>query len=106
VQVGSRKGACYPSTINRAYAVSALAGKARLDFDEDGKVDEKDRSVTLDQEGIVGDINVALRRDGSPNNPNSPGSPPTICLAGTQVLKKCADVGGTVRTFWNRNDAN
>jgi type IV pilus assembly protein PilY1 len=106
VQLGSRKGACYPSTINRAYAVSALAGKARLDFTEDGKVDEKDRSVPIDQEGIVGDINVALRRDGSPDNPNSPGSPPTICLAGTQVLKKCVDVGGTVRTFWNRNDAN
>lgn len=104
-QVGDdAKGACFPSTTNRAYAVSALTGKAILNFNTTNgdTVDDDDLYVEINQEGIVGDINVALRRrDGDP-----PGSPPTICLAGMHVLNKCVNVGGTVRTWWNRDDAH
>jgi type IV pilus assembly protein PilY1 len=97
-------GDCFPKTLNRAYAVTAFAGKPALDFDDDKDVDDDDLSTNLKQQGIVGDVNVALIRN-SGTDPNSPTMPPTICLAGTEVLKKCVNVGGTVRTFWNRVDA-
>jgi len=97
-------GPCYPQTLNRAYALTAFGGKPALDFNDDKKVDNNDISTNLKQEGIVGDVNVALIRN-SDSDPNSPTMPPTICLAGTEVLKKCVNVGGTVRTFWNRVDA-
>jgi type IV pilus assembly protein PilY1 len=96
-------GPCYPSTINRAYAVTAFGGKPALDFNDDKTIDNKDLYVKLKQQGIVGDINVALLRQGG--DTTDPTSPPTICLAGMEVLKKCVAVGGTVRTFWNRTDA-
>jgi type IV pilus assembly protein PilY1 len=97
-------GPCYPQTLNRAYAVTAFGGKPALDFNDDKKIDNNDLSTNLKQEGIVGDVNVALIRNGN-TDPGSPTMPPTVCLAGTEVLKKCVNVGGTVRTFWNRADA-
>jgi type IV pilus assembly protein PilY1 len=97
--LGSQKGACFPATTNRAYAVSAFTGRAALDFNDDKVVDDKDRSTELNQEGIVGEIQVALKA------PPPPGEDPTVCLAGMQVLKKCVKAGGKVRTFWNRSDA-
>src|SRR6185503_2539085 len=99
---GSAKGACYPPQTNRAYVVSVFSGKALLDFNDDKTLD---RYTDLNQKGIVGDIQVALKR-GLSADPNASGAAPsTICLAGTQILKKCVSAGGTVRTFWNRNDA-
>ncbi len=98
---------CYPTMINRAYAVTAFGGRPALDFDDSKEVDNKDLFIKLDQQGIVGDINVALIRNRNNGDllEGSPLMPPTVCLAGTQVLKKCVNVGGTVRTFWNRTDA-
>jgi type IV pilus assembly protein PilY1 len=102
--LGSTKGACYPSTTNRVYAISAYNGQAVLDLNDDGDkdkdgndVDATDRYSELNQEGIVGDVQVALK--------DNDGKPQTVCLAGMQVLKKCVDAGRTVRTFWNRADA-
>jgi type IV pilus assembly protein PilY1 len=97
-------GPCYPSTTNRAYAVTAFAGKPALDFNDDKTTDNNDLFTDLNQQGIVGDVNIALIRQGD-TDPNSPTSPPTVCLAGMEVLKKCVNAGGTVRTFWNRVDA-
>jgi type IV pilus assembly protein PilY1 len=95
---------CLPATKNRVYALSAFAGKPVINFYEadtkPGTLDNKDVSTDLTQKGIVGDIVVALLRD-----PNGGGGAQTICLAGVEVLKKCVNVGGTVRTFWNRADA-
>jgi type IV pilus assembly protein PilY1 len=98
------QGPCYPSMVNRAYAVTVFGGKPALDFNDDGVVDNKDLYTKLNQQGIVGSINVALLRPSDGSGTDST-SPPTICLAGMEVLKKCVAVGGTVRTFWNRTDA-
>jgi hypothetical protein len=92
--------------------VSAFTGKAALDFNDDKTIDEKDRYQSLTQQGIVGDIQVALKRGkggagGGGGGDSGPGGgmPQTVCLAGMQVLKKCVQANGTVRTFWNRKDA-
>jgi len=98
-------GPCFPTTRNRVYALSAFAGKPVINFfeasgDTPNLLNNKDLFLDLKQQGIVGDVSVALVR-----NANGTGSPQTVCLAGTEVLKKCVNVGGTVRTFWNRADA-
>jgi type IV pilus assembly protein PilY1 len=95
---------CFPTTINRAYAMTAFGGKPAIDLNNDGKIDGNDISTTLAQQGIVGDVVVALQRKGA-SDPGDPLRPKTVCLVGTELLKKCVDVGGTVRTFWNRGDA-
>jgi type IV pilus assembly protein PilY1 len=97
---------CFPTTINRAYALSAFAGKPVINFhevngDPPNLLNNQDLFVDLKQQGIVGDISVALMRDSK----NPTGAPQTVCLAGMEVLKKCVNVGGTVRTFWHRADA-
>ena len=97
---------CYPANINRAYAMFADSGKPALDFNDDGVLDNNDISVDLNQAGIVGEISVALIRQANPDPATPPGSPPTVCVAGVEVLKKCVSAGGTIRTFWQRDDAN
>ncbi|MEZ5531076.1 MAG: PilC/PilY family type IV pilus protein [Steroidobacteraceae bacterium] len=96
---------CYPANINRAYAMRADTGKPALDFNDDGVTDNADVSVDLRQSGIVGDITVALIRQANQDPLSPPSSPPTACLAGVEVLSKCVGAGGTVRTFWQRDDA-
>lgn len=97
---------CYPANINRAYAMTVDSGKPALDFNDDGVTDNKDLSVDLSQSGIVGEISVALIRQGNQDPATPPSSPPTVCIAGVEVLKKCVSAGGTIRTFWQRDDAN
>ncbi|MGE0581488.1 MAG: pilus assembly protein [Steroidobacteraceae bacterium] len=97
---------CYPANINRAYAMTVDTGKPALDFNDDGVLDNKDLSVDLSQSGIVGEISVALIRQGNQDPALPPSSPPTVCIAGVEVLKKCVSAGGTIRTFWQRDDAN
>ena len=95
---GVIKKPCFPVSTNRAYALTAFGGKPVLDFNDDKKIDDTDISVDLEQEGIVGDVNLAvLRKEGEP--------PKSVCLAGLRLLKKCVDIGATVRTFWDRADA-
>lgn len=94
---------CYPANINRAYAVFVDTGKPALDFNDDGVVDNDDLSVDLSQSGIVGEISVALIRNGSDGGTTPPTEPPTVCVAGVEVLKKCVSAGGTIRTFWQRD---
>jgi type IV pilus assembly protein PilY1 len=102
----SAAGPCYPSSQNRAYAVSVFSGKPSLDFNDDGVVDVNDLSTNLGQAGIAGQINVAFLRDGTNNaNNGGPQTPRTVCMAGPEILKRCVSAGGTVRTFWRRNDA-
>jgi Tfp pilus tip-associated adhesin PilY1 len=106
----SSAGPCYPSSQNRAYAISAFTGKPALDFNDDGVVDVNDLSTNLGQAGIAGEINVAFLRDasGGANNPaggGTPGTPRSVCMAGPEILKRCVSAGGTVRTFWRRRDA-
>lgn len=95
---------CYPTNVNRAYAISIDSGRPALDFNDTGAIDNGDLSTSLTQQGIVGQINVAvLNGSGTNTPPNQPPGSPTVCIAGVEVLKKCVGVGGTVRTFWNRN---
>ena len=97
---------CYPSNINRVYALKVDSGGPALDFTDDGVTDRNDLFVALHQRGIVGEVNVAMIRNGSSNDPNSPPTaPPTVCVAGVEILNKCVAAGGTVRTFWERRDA-
>lgn len=94
---------CYPANVNRAYAMAVDSGKPALDFNDDGVVDNEDLSVELSQSGIVGEISVALIRDSETDPDESPTEPPTVCIAGVEVLKKCVSAGGTIRTFWQRD---
>ncbi len=97
-------GDCFPTAVNRVYALTAFGGKPAINFYDSTKPDltNEDISTELAEKNtIVGDVAVAVLRDDK-----STVSPPTVCLAGMEVLKKCVDVGGTIRTFWNRGDAN
>jgi type IV pilus assembly protein PilY1 len=101
---------CFPTSQNRAYAVSVFAGKPALDFNDDGVVDINDLSTPLGQAGIAGEVNVVYMRDGTTGgDPNDPDAPPgaarPTCMAGPEVLKKCVGGGSAVRTFWRRDDA-
>jgi type IV pilus assembly protein PilY1 len=93
---------CFPTNVNRVYAIN-VDGNPALDFNNDGRIDNDDTSVELAQTGIVGDINVALVRT---DDANASATPQTVCLAGVEVLSKCVGVGGTIRTFWHREDAD
>ncbi len=97
------QGDCYPTAINRVYALTAFGGKPALNFYDSEKPDltnEDISTVLAEKNTIVGDVAVAVLRDDK-----SSVTPPTVCLAGMEVLKKCVNVGGTIRTFWNRGDA-
>ncbi len=90
-------GDCFPTAVNRVYALTAFGGKPAINFYDDKKPDltNEDISTKLAEENtIVGDVAVAVLRDDK-----SSINPPTVCLAGMEVLKKCVDVGGTIRTF-------
>jgi type IV pilus assembly protein PilY1 len=97
------RGDCYPTALNRVYAITAFGGKPAINFYDSDKPDitNDDLSTVLAEKNtIVGDVAVAVLRDDK-----SSINPPTVCLAGMEVLKKCVNVGGTIRTFWNRGDA-
>lgn len=103
---------CFPANVNRAYAMFVDTGKPALDFNDDGVINNADIAQELNQTGIVGNIEVSVRRnDGDDDNEEEPGEeeededdPNTACRAGVEVLSKCVNVGGTVRKFWNRRD--
>lgn len=103
---GGASDPCYPANINRAYAVFVDSGKPALDFNDDGVLDNSDLSVDLSQSGIVGEISVALIRNAADDPNAAPTEPPTVCVAGVEVLKKCVGAGGTIRTFWQRDVAD
>jgi type IV pilus assembly protein PilY1 len=99
---------CFPANVNRVYALT-VDGKPGLDLqddpndpNDDGVIDDDDISQDLEQTGIVGEVNVALVRAGGGGGP---GAPTTVCVAGVEVLRRCVDAGGTIRTYWQRNDA-
>ena len=95
---------CAPTSINRAYALTAFAGKPAINFTdaESTGLTNADVSTNLNQQGIVGAINVALLR---PRDGKGGGEAPrTVCIAGVEILSRCVDIGGTVRTYWQRND--
>jgi type IV pilus assembly protein PilY1 len=103
---------CLPTNINRAYAVTIGSGAPALDFNEDGIVNATDLSFDLQQQGIVGEVNVAFLRDGDGSddgNNNNGGSDEgsnegATCQVGAQILPQCPGENGVIRTFWERND--
>jgi type IV pilus assembly protein PilY1 len=99
---------CFPANQNRAYAVSVFDGGPVLDFTGNGIIDDDDLSTDLQQTGIADEVNLTFVRDSGSidetDETKKQKSKP-ICLVGVEVLKKCIDQNGTVRTFWRRNDA-
>jgi type IV pilus assembly protein PilY1 len=98
---------CYPTNINRAYAVSTTTGRPALDFNNDTRIDLQDRSYTLKQNtGIAGDVSIAFDRSDNGSDPTkSPGQPEVYCRVGTEKLRVCVTGPGTTRTFWQRRGA-
>jgi type IV pilus assembly protein PilY1 len=97
---------CKPMGVNRVYALSVDNGRPALNFyDSDDTIDAKDAFTQLNQDGIVDSVNVAVIRAADTSTPpggTPPKDPDTNCIAGVEVLKKCVQVGGTVRTYWKR----
>ncbi|MCW5572630.1 MAG: PQQ-binding-like beta-propeller repeat protein [Steroidobacteraceae bacterium] len=108
-----------PAGINRVYALAAGSGGAAIDFDDDGRLTERDLFFELEQTGIAGEVSVAYddiarRGDTGPGGDGSGGSVPpgeagedplarrAHCMVGVEVLKKCVPPGGLTRTFWQR----
>ena len=98
---------CLPATLNRVYAVRADTARPFTDNNKNGKADTSDRSTDLKQGGIAAEISVLVNNgtngtgDGTNGGNGKTGN--TTCLSGVEILKQCVPVGGTVRTFWQRN---
>jgi type IV pilus assembly protein PilY1 len=100
---------CVPTSINRVYALTAFGGKPAINFLNDAgneALNNLDVSTTLNQQGIVGAVNVALLTEGDDDGDDDDenGGTKTLCMIGVEVLKRCVDAGSSVRTYWQRND--
>jgi type IV pilus assembly protein PilY1 len=97
---------CRPRTLNRAYALTVDSGKPALDLNKDGKIDNKDISQEVPMDGVLGKVNVGVLRgklaDDLKSGDNPPDGPPTVCVAGMQLLGTCVQVNDTVRTYWRK----
>jgi hypothetical protein len=105
-----RNDACNAGATNRVYALSVDNGRPALDYNDDGRLSNADLTFELSQKnGIVSGVNVAFLRSGANSGagdpPSSPIMPPTLCVAGVEILRKCVTGGGTLRTFWDRANA-
>lgn len=112
---------CVPANgINRVYAVSVDTGRPAVDFSDDQSITAIDVSTRLVQTGIASEVGFALEAaveagggpdDGGPGggdggdadggNRDALGRR-SLCYVGVEVLRKCVQPGGVVRSFWER----
>jgi type IV pilus assembly protein PilY1 len=107
---------CVPSTgLNRVYAVTVDSGRPAVDFNNDQALTVDDLSTELAQAGIAGEVGFAYESVGSlggggGTNGNGNGVDQlgrrAVCLVGVEVLNRCVQPDGVVRTFWRRDGAD
>lgn len=112
---------CVPANgINRVYALQVDTGRPAVDFSDDQSITAIDVSTRLVQTGIASEVGFALETvvgagggsgsdgsgDGGGGGADGSGRDAlgrrSLCYVGVEVLRKCVQPGGVVRTFWER----
>jgi type IV pilus assembly protein PilY1 len=101
---------CEPTGTNRVYAVKVNSGTAALDLNDDEQITEDDRSSSLDQQGLPGELRIELEGPAGsatlPGAPSTPDSPGSRCYVGAESMSACMTIDALIRTFWKRTSVN
>lgn len=96
---------CLPANgRNRVYALKVDNAAPALDLNDNRRLDDGDLSQDLATRGIAGEVTLVVESRGA-NNPGNDGDAlgrRSFCAVGVEVLSKCVNPGGVVRTFWHR----
>ncbi len=97
---------CLPANgRNRVYALKVDNAAPALDLNDNRRLDNGDLSQDLATRGIAGEVTLVIEsRDA--NNRGNDGDAlgrRSFCAVGVEVLSKCVNPGGVVRTFWHRS---
>ncbi len=97
---------CLPANgRNRVYALKVDNAAPALDLNDNRRLDDGDLSQDLAARGIAGEVTLVVEsRIG--NNQGNAGDElgrRSFCAVGVEVLSKCVNLGGVVRTFWQRS---
>jgi type IV pilus assembly protein PilY1 len=99
----SRADPCLPANgINRAYALRVDTGRAAIDFNDSGVVDSGDLSQLLQQSGIAGEVSFILENVGRGAEGADALGRRASCRIGVEVLGRCVESDGVVRSYWRR----
>lgn len=107
---------CLPASgQNRVYALGVDSGRAVIDFNDDEALTADDLFTDLAQAGIAGEVSFAYESvAGSQGGGGGGGGGQgggggldelgrrALCVVGVEVLRKCVQPGGVVRTYWER----
>jgi len=98
---------CRPRSRNRAYAVSVDNGRPTINLNNSGSskdtITNDDLFQDVPMDGILGKINVGVLRGKLANKLKGNKKPPTVCLAGMNILGSCVQVDDSVRTYWRKD---
>jgi len=114
-----RANPCLPATgLNRVYALGVDSGRPVIDFNDDEALTADDLFTELAQSGIAGEVNFAYETvtgtgGGGGGGGGTGGDEDldelgrrALCVVGVEVLRKCIQPGGVVRTYWQRPEAD
>jgi type IV pilus assembly protein PilY1 len=108
---------CLPASgRNRVYALGVDSGRPAIDFNDDEVLNSDDLFTDLAQSGIAGEVSyafesVARQGDGNGGDDGQGGDGRdgldelgrrALCVVGVEVLRKCVQPSGVVRTYWER----
>lgn len=120
----SQLNPCLPASgQNRVYALGVDSGRPAIDFNDDQQLTPDDLFTDLAQSGIAGEVSFAYESvsgsqgggvgggGGGPGQGNGdPGLDAlgrrALCVVGVEVLRKCVQPDGVVRTYWERPGAD
>jgi len=113
-----RANPCLPATgLNRVYALGVDSGRPVIDFNDDEVLTADDLFVELAQSGIAGEVSFAYETVVGPGGGGGGGGGGddgdldelgrrALCVVGVEVLRKCVQPGGVVRSYWQRPEAD
>jgi type IV pilus assembly protein PilY1 len=99
---------CLPANgRNRVYALRVDTAAPALDFNDNLRIDANDAFTNLATRGIAGEVTLVLESrladdHQAPDNADELGRR-GFCAVGVEVLSKCVNPGGVVRSFWQRS---
>ena len=107
---------CLPASgHNRVYALGVDSGRPAIDFNDDQALTADDLFTDLAQSGIAGEVSFAYESvAGSQGGGGGGGGGGSggdgldelgrraLCVVGVEVLRKCVQPSGVVRTYWER----
>ncbi|MGE3667037.1 MAG: pilus assembly protein [Steroidobacteraceae bacterium] len=115
----SEQDPCLPASgRNRVYALGVDSGGPVIDYNDDEALTADDLFTDLAQSGIAGEVSFAYESvAGTQGNGGDDGSGQgggggngdldelgrrALCVVGVEVLSKCVQPSGVVRTYWER----